>query len=138
MLSLSKNVTRLSITAVAVAMSVFHLYVAFVGPPDAYVMRGAHLAFALVLAYLILPGLTGKAETQNRFTVFKLPDTIDAAGGIIRGGEAVRSRRCRSNSRPRVRVRRDRPAVPCCRSGTWPACPSSSTRIRACASAAVR
>ena len=67
MLSLSKNVTRLSITAVAVAMSVFHLYVAFVGPPDAYVMRGAHLAFALVLAYLILPGLTGKAERVSWF-----------------------------------------------------------------------
>jgi TRAP-type uncharacterized transport system fused permease subunit len=46
----------LAITVVAVSMSVFHLYVAFVGPPDAYVMRGLHLAFALVLAFLILPG----------------------------------------------------------------------------------
>jgi TRAP transporter 4TM/12TM fusion protein len=43
-------------------MSVFHLYVAFVGPPDAYVMRGSHLAFALVLAFLLRPGLTGRAE----------------------------------------------------------------------------
>ncbi|MCB2021960.1 MAG: TRAP transporter permease [Burkholderiaceae bacterium] len=50
------------ITVVAVAMSAFHLWVAFVGPPDAYVMRGAHLAFALALAYLILPGLAGKAD----------------------------------------------------------------------------
>jgi TRAP transporter 4TM/12TM fusion protein len=47
--------TRRLITVVAVAMSVFHLYVAFVGPPDAYVMRGLHLAFALTLAFLILP-----------------------------------------------------------------------------------
>ena len=50
------------VTAVAVAMSVFHLYVAFVGPPDAYVMRGSHLAFALVLAFLIMPGPTGRSE----------------------------------------------------------------------------
>jgi len=50
------------ITTVAVLMSVFHLYVAFIGPPDAYVMRGSHLTFALVLAFLIMPGRNGKAE----------------------------------------------------------------------------
>jgi TRAP-type uncharacterized transport system fused permease subunit len=43
-------------------MSAFHLWVAFVGPPEAYVMRGTHLAFALVLAFLVLPGLDGKAD----------------------------------------------------------------------------
>jgi TRAP transporter 4TM/12TM fusion protein len=53
---------RRLITAVAVTMSVFHLYVAFAGPPDAYVMRGSHLAFALVLAYLTMPGWSGRAE----------------------------------------------------------------------------
>jgi TRAP transporter 4TM/12TM fusion protein len=47
---------------VAVVMSAFHLWVAFVGPPEAYVMRGTHLAFALVLAFLVLPGLDGKAD----------------------------------------------------------------------------
>ncbi|MEO7241409.1 MAG: TRAP transporter permease [Variovorax sp.] len=47
---------------VAVAMSVFHLWVAFVGPPDAYVFRGAHLAFGLALAFLTLPGFRGRAE----------------------------------------------------------------------------
>ena len=62
MLTLPQTLTRRLITAVAVAMSVFHLYVAFVGPPDAYVMRGSHLAFALVLAYLIMPGWRGRAE----------------------------------------------------------------------------
>jgi TRAP transporter 4TM/12TM fusion protein len=55
-------ITRWAITVVAVSMSVFHLYVAFVGPPDAYVMRGIHVAFALVLAFLILPGWSAKAE----------------------------------------------------------------------------
>ncbi len=60
--SLPAAFARRLITAIAVAMSAFHLWVAFVGPPDAYVMRGAHLAFALALAYLILPGLSGKAD----------------------------------------------------------------------------
>ena len=59
---LPASTTRWAITVVAVSMSVFHLFVAFVGPPDAYVMRGIHVAFALVLAFLILPGWSTKAE----------------------------------------------------------------------------
>ena len=35
--------TRRLISVVAVGMSLFHLWVAFVGPPDAYVFRGGHL-----------------------------------------------------------------------------------------------
>ncbi|MEO5734704.1 MAG: TRAP transporter large permease subunit, partial [Rubrivivax sp.] len=71
-LSLPTLLSRRLITGVAVAMSVFHLWVAFVGPPDAYVMRGSHLAFALVLAFLILPGRTGKAERVGWFDVLLL------------------------------------------------------------------
>lgn len=56
------SLVRTAATLVAAAMSVFHLWVAFVGPPNAYVMRGAHLAFALVLAFLVMPGLDGRAE----------------------------------------------------------------------------
>ena len=62
MLSIPQTLARRTTTALAVAMSVFHLYVAFVGPPNAYVMRGAHLAFALVLAVLVMPGRDGRAE----------------------------------------------------------------------------
>ena len=65
--SIPMSVTRLLITTIAVAMSVFHLYVAFFGPPNAYVMRGSHLAFALVLTFLIMPGLSGKAERLGWF-----------------------------------------------------------------------
>ena len=86
--------TRRLITAVAVAMSVFHLYVAFVGPPDAYVMRGAHLAFALVLAYLIMPGLArqGRARRPAR----------PAAGAACRGGGAVPGREPRLHPEPHL------------------------------------
>ena len=62
MTGLPVALTRRLVTAVAVAMSVFHLWVAFVGPPDAYVFRGSHLAFALVLAFLLQPGTRGNAE----------------------------------------------------------------------------
>jgi TRAP transporter 4TM/12TM fusion protein len=62
MLALPETLTRRLTTLLAVAMSVFHLYVAFVGPPNAYVMRGSHLAFALVLGFLIMPGRDGRAE----------------------------------------------------------------------------
>ena len=67
MFSLPVSFSRRLITAIAVLMSVFHLWVAFVGPPDAYVMRGWHLAFALVLAFLVLPGRHGAAERVGWF-----------------------------------------------------------------------
>ncbi|MEP7281491.1 MAG: TRAP transporter permease [Rubrivivax sp.] len=65
--NLPETWTRRSITGVAVAMSVFHLWVAFVGPPNAYVMRGVHLAFALVLGFLIMPGRDGRATRVSGF-----------------------------------------------------------------------
>ena len=60
-------------------MSVFHLYVAFVGPPDAYVFRGSHLAFALVLAFLILPGRNGRAARVGWFDLLLVLAALAAA-----------------------------------------------------------
>ena len=62
MFSIPASYTRRTATTLAVAMSVFHLYVAFAGPPNAYVMRGSHLAFALVLAFLVMPRRGGAAD----------------------------------------------------------------------------
>jgi TRAP transporter 4TM/12TM fusion protein len=50
-----------AITVVAVSMSLFHLYVAFVGPPNAFTLRATHFGFALVLAYLSLPLVPSRA-----------------------------------------------------------------------------
>ncbi|WP_418315015.1 TRAP transporter permease [Piscinibacter sakaiensis] len=69
MLSFPEKAARHLITAIAVSMSVFHLYIAFVGPPDAYVMRGSHLAFALALSFLIMPGLSGRATKVGWFDI---------------------------------------------------------------------
>lgn len=79
MFSIPVTFTRRSITAVAVAMSLFHLWVAFFGPPDAYVFRGSHLAFALVLAFLLQPGRHGNADRVGPWDVFLVVAAVAAA-----------------------------------------------------------
>jgi TRAP transporter 4TM/12TM fusion protein len=44
-----------TIRLLAVAMSLYHLVVAFVGAPEAFFFRGTHLLFALVLLFLLYP-----------------------------------------------------------------------------------
>jgi len=48
---------ELLIGMVAVAMSLYHLAIPFVGAPQAFYFRGTHLLFALALAFLIWPGV---------------------------------------------------------------------------------
>lgn len=77
--ALPPTTARRCITAVAVLMSAYHLWVAFVGPPDAYVFRGAHLAFALVLAFLVMPGWDGRARQVGLFDLVLLLAAAAAA-----------------------------------------------------------
>jgi TRAP transporter 4TM/12TM fusion protein len=44
-----------TIRLLAVAMSLYHLVVAFIGAPEAFFFRGTHLLFALVLLFLLYP-----------------------------------------------------------------------------------
>ena len=44
-----------TVSAIAVAMSLFHMYVAGFGPPEAMIFRGTHLLFALTLVFLLYP-----------------------------------------------------------------------------------
>jgi TRAP transporter 4TM/12TM fusion protein len=44
-----------AVTVVAVAMSLYHMYVAAFGPPEAVIFRGTHLLFALTLVYALYP-----------------------------------------------------------------------------------
>ncbi len=44
-----------TVGAVAVAMSLYHMYVAAFGPPEALVFRGNHLLFTLTLVFLLYP-----------------------------------------------------------------------------------
>ncbi len=51
---------RWLITAIAVAMSLYHMYVAAFGPPEAIIFRGTHLLFALALVFLLYPTRPGR------------------------------------------------------------------------------
>ena len=46
---------RWTVSAIAIAMSLYHMYVAGFGPPEAMVFRGTHLLFALTLVFLLYP-----------------------------------------------------------------------------------
>jgi TRAP transporter 4TM/12TM fusion protein len=46
---------RWLVAAIAVAMSLYHMYVAAFGPPEAMIFRGTHLIFGLTLVFLLYP-----------------------------------------------------------------------------------
>jgi TRAP transporter 4TM/12TM fusion protein len=45
----------IAVTLVAVAMSLYHMYTAAFGPPEAVIFRGTHLIFAMTLVYMLYP-----------------------------------------------------------------------------------
>jgi TRAP transporter 4TM/12TM fusion protein len=45
----------LAVTLVAVGMSLYHMYVAAFGPPEAVIFRGTHLLFAISLVFVLYP-----------------------------------------------------------------------------------
>jgi TRAP transporter 4TM/12TM fusion protein len=48
-------VLKATVTVLAVAMSLYHIYTAAFGPPDAVIFRGIHLMFAMALVFLLYP-----------------------------------------------------------------------------------
>jgi len=56
---------RALISAVAVAMSLYHMYVAAFGPPEAIIFRGTHLLFALTLVFLLYPVRPGRPSWRT-------------------------------------------------------------------------
>jgi TRAP-type uncharacterized transport system fused permease subunit len=56
------RILKTTIALVAVSMSLYHLYVAFTGAPQAFFFRGTHLLFAMVLVFLIYPSLVKREK----------------------------------------------------------------------------
>lgn len=74
-----RSPTAWTIMAVGLSMSAFHLYVAFFGPPDAYVLRSTHLGFALTLAFLMLPARrSGPLDRANWFDLLLIGGALMA------------------------------------------------------------
>lgn len=51
----TKGPLKWTIAAIAIVMSLYHMYVAGFGPPEAVIFRGTHLLFALTLVCLLYP-----------------------------------------------------------------------------------
>lgn len=49
------RVLKAIVLVIAIAMSLYHMYVAAFGPPEAMIFRGTHLLFALTLVFLLYP-----------------------------------------------------------------------------------
>jgi TRAP transporter 4TM/12TM fusion protein len=46
---------KATVAIIAIAMSLYHMYVAAFGPPEAYFFRGTHLLFTMTLIFLLYP-----------------------------------------------------------------------------------
>jgi TRAP transporter 4TM/12TM fusion protein len=55
----ARGVLRRVALVIAVAMSLYHMYVAAFGPPEALIFRGTHLLFTLTLVFLLYPAGAG-------------------------------------------------------------------------------
>jgi len=51
----TSQLLRWTVVTIAVAMSLYHMYAAAFGPPEALIFRGTHLLFALTLVFLLYP-----------------------------------------------------------------------------------
>jgi TRAP transporter 4TM/12TM fusion protein len=60
------------VTAIAVAMSLYHMYVAGFGPPEAVIFRGTHLMFAFALVFLLYPTRPGGGAAWRAFDMVLL------------------------------------------------------------------
>jgi TRAP transporter 4TM/12TM fusion protein len=49
-----------TVTLIAVAMSLYHMYVAAFGPPEAVIFRGTHFLFAITLVFILYPLMPGR------------------------------------------------------------------------------
>jgi TRAP transporter 4TM/12TM fusion protein len=49
----------IAVALIAIAMSLYHMYVAAFGPPEAMIFRGTHLLFAVTLVFLLYPSRPG-------------------------------------------------------------------------------
>jgi TRAP transporter 4TM/12TM fusion protein len=66
-------------SVVAVAMALYHMWCIAAGPPQAYLFRGTHLAFALALIFLLYPFSAGK-DGRRRFIWI---DALLVAGAVL-------------------------------------------------------
>jgi TRAP transporter 4TM/12TM fusion protein len=79
-----RSLTGKVVVIVGLAMSVYHLYIAFFGPPDALTLRITHIGFALTLAFLILPARqSGPRERPDAFSLLLLAGALASSAYLV-------------------------------------------------------
>ena len=69
-----------AVALIAIAMSLYHMYVAGFGPPEAMIFRGTHLLFALTLVFLLYPSLRGGGAGWRALDLLLL---VAGWGGVL-------------------------------------------------------
>jgi TRAP transporter 4TM/12TM fusion protein len=54
--------TKLLVTVLGTAFTLYHLYVAFLGVPEPFIFRGTHLMWMLVLTFLVYTGFAARKD----------------------------------------------------------------------------
>ncbi|MCG8508775.1 MAG: hypothetical protein MI741_06055, partial [Rhodospirillales bacterium] len=75
-----KKTVVVVIQVMAAAFSLYHLWVAFAGPPAPFVLRGLHVGAALVLTFLTVSPKGEKREFPTLLGVFLALAAVAAAG----------------------------------------------------------
>jgi len=74
---------RLAVTAIAVAMGLYHMWVIVFGTPEAILFRGMHLLFALTLVFLLYRRVAARDDQpvsdEQKRTDSRMPTPLDYA-----------------------------------------------------------
>ena len=74
------RILKTIIALIAASMSLYHLYVAFTGAPQAFFFRGTHLLFAMALVFLLYPSLVKRDKPSAGAIRDDAGGTYGAAG----------------------------------------------------------
>jgi len=80
------------IMAVGLTMTLYHLYTAWFGAPDALSFRAIHVAFAMVLAFLIVPARGGETDDPDLLQVVLAGLSVVACGYLLWAQDYVDNR----------------------------------------------
>ncbi len=88
----SGSALRAVVSTLAIAMSVYHIYTAAFGPPDAVIFRGIHLMFAMALVFLLYPSIKRESISARLFDLLLLALSCGAVLHIFINYDYVTSR----------------------------------------------
>lgn len=86
------SIHRMIVIALSLAMMGFHFHVVLLGAPQPFTFRGTHLAFSLVLVFLLFPGTLGPTPLRWAMNVGYFALTLLSIGYLIVNEDMLNSR----------------------------------------------